>query len=198
MWGTSSSSLYFVGNKGTIVFYNGTWQKLESGTTLNIRDIWGNWSEQAKSWEVLVIASSSETTDNTLLQILPNNTVMPLNTTGLSSFSTGIWFVPQKRYYIVGSGIHQKTLLSDPAWTRYEPGKVTSYASSAVHGQSLNDVFVTGSFLEAVHYNGSTWHNYRTDIPFSNGALGSVQIKGSTVAIVGYVNQQAIAMIGKR
>ena len=42
LWGTSSSDLYGVGYNGMITHYNGrTWQKIESGTTTNINDIWG-------------------------------------------------------------------------------------------------------------------------------------------------------------
>ena len=43
LWGTSSSDLYGVGNAGAIVHYNGSsWSKIESGTNMNIIDIWGD------------------------------------------------------------------------------------------------------------------------------------------------------------
>ncbi|MGA8265449.1 MAG: hypothetical protein WB779_13480 [Ignavibacteriaceae bacterium] len=42
IWGSSSQDLYIVGNTGSIAHYNGsTWQKIESGTTTDIIDIWG-------------------------------------------------------------------------------------------------------------------------------------------------------------
>ena len=49
IWGTSSEDLYIVGNGGNIVHYSGPtggWQKIESGTELNINDIWGNYNER--------------------------------------------------------------------------------------------------------------------------------------------------------
>ncbi|MFZ1279327.1 MAG: glucosyl transferase, partial [Ignavibacteriaceae bacterium] len=42
IWGSSSNDLYIVGNGGNIAHYqNGSWSKIESGTTTNINDIWG-------------------------------------------------------------------------------------------------------------------------------------------------------------
>jgi hypothetical protein len=200
IWGSDSSNLYFVCNGGTIIHYNGTsWTKIESGTTLDVHDIYGAYNASSKQWEILAIASNSQTTENALLQINSNNTVTQLNTSGLSAFSTGIWFAPQQQYYVVGSGIHQKSLLSNPTWTVYASGEVTSYASSAIRGQGINDVFVVGSFHEVVHYNGSTWYNYKSEIPYSSGgAFGSVVIKGNTAIIVGYDGAQAVTLIGKR
>ncbi|MBI3765577.1 MAG: hypothetical protein HY277_03630, partial [Ignavibacteriales bacterium] len=43
LWGSSSNSLYMVGTNGVIAFYNnGTWQKLESGTDVDLLDVWGS------------------------------------------------------------------------------------------------------------------------------------------------------------
>jgi len=42
LWGTSSYNLYGVGDKGMIAHYNGSsWQKMESGTTVDLNDIFG-------------------------------------------------------------------------------------------------------------------------------------------------------------
>jgi len=203
LWGENPNSVYAVGYDGTngMIFHyaNGTWTKIESGTSLSINDIYGAYNSATKQWEILAIASSTQTTENKLLKIQPNNTVVSLDITGLSSFSNGIWFVPQNKYYIVGSGIHQKSLLSDPNWNAYASGEVTSYHSVGIYGQGLNDIFVAGSYFEVVHYNGSTWYNYRNEISLSgNGVLGGIALKGNIVMIVGYMNQYAAVMIGKR
>ncbi len=197
-WGSSPTNMYFVGLHGTLVHFDGnSWTRINSGTTLDIFDIWGAQNSHGQ-WEVLAIATSSATDNNMLLQIQPNNTVLSLSTNGLAPFSTGIWFVPEEKYYIVGSGIFQKSTLNESNWIVYPPGVVTSYASSTVYGQGLNDVFVSGSFLEVVHYNGSTWYNYKNEIPAANGALGGIALKGNTAVLVGYIDQQAVAFIGRR
>ena len=59
MWGNSSSDLYAVGNNGNIAHYqNGSWRKIESGTTLNINDILGDFNEKTQEWEILVVAAN--------------------------------------------------------------------------------------------------------------------------------------------
>ena len=199
MWGSSSNDLYIVGNGGLIAHRDasGNWTTIQSGTKLPINDIWGAQNSLGQ-WEILAIASNPDSTANMLLQINSNNTVTPLSTDGLLPFATGVWFVPEQKYYVVGSGIGQKSSLNDPSWSVYPSGEVTSYASSAIYGQGLNDIFVAGSFMEVVHYNGSTWYKYKDKIPFGNGALGGISFKGNTVAIVGYIDQQAVAIIGRR
>ena len=58
MWGTSSDNIYFVGNNGNITHYDGSrWQSLESGTTVDIQDIWGALNPQTGEYEILAIAS---------------------------------------------------------------------------------------------------------------------------------------------
>ena len=199
-WGSDPNEMYFAGRSGSLVRYTqGTWQKLDSGTNLPIHDIWGAKDERTGEWEILAVASSSQSSENRLLQILPNNTVIALDTTGLSSFSRGIWFLPGQRYYIVGSGIHQKKSLGNPVWNRYDPGEVTRYGSATVYGQALNDVFVAGSFLELVHFNGSSWYSYENEIPFTGGALGGVSIKHDVAIVVGYLNDgKALTIIGRK
>lgn len=99
---------------------------------------------------------------------------------------------------MVGAGIHYKTSLLEAAWSSYPSGVVTSYASEGIRGNNANDVFVVGSFFEVVHYNGSTWYNYRNEIPFADGALGRVAVKGNLVIAVGLMGQQGVALVGRR
>src|SRR5690606_22124198 len=43
LWSLSNSMIYGVGNSGIIVLYDGNqWQEFESGTNINLRDIWGS------------------------------------------------------------------------------------------------------------------------------------------------------------
>jgi hypothetical protein len=147
IWGTNSSNFYIVGNGGSIAQYTGSsWTKIQSGITLPINDIWGA-QNSVGQWETLAMASNPDSTSNALLQIHADNTVSQLSTNGLLPFSTGIWFVPEKEYYTVGSGIGQKSSLTDRSWTVYPSGVVTSYASGGVRGNGTNDVFVGGKLL---------------------------------------------------
>ena len=43
IWGSSSNDLYIVGNDGNIAHYNGSsWTKIESGTIVDLFDVWGS------------------------------------------------------------------------------------------------------------------------------------------------------------
>jgi len=197
-WGTNSSDIYFAGGQGSLIHYvNSNWTKIESGTTLPINDIWGAQSSSSQ-WEILAIASNPDSSANMILQIYPDNSVSKLSTNGLLPFSTGIWFVPEREYYVVGSGVGQKSSLNDPSWSVYPSGVVTSYASGGIRGNGTNDVFAAGSFFEIVHYNGSTWHNYKDVIPFTDGAVGRMAVKRNLMVTVGLSGQNAVAIIGKR
>ena len=150
-------------------------------------------------WEILAIASNQFQNQGKKVLRIQGNSVTAVSDSGLSWAINGIWFVPNQQYYIVGDGIGHKRRMDDGTpWSVYPHGAINSYYSGGVSGQSANDVFVVGSFLEIVHYNGSTWHNYNDVIPYANGGLGRVALKGNVAIVVGYVDQQAIAMTGRR
>ena len=156
IWEENPNSVWVVGNNGGIAHHNGTtWQRLESGTTLDFHDIWGARNPRTGELEILVLASTVNTQlqESKIVQIT-DNTVTPVNTEGLSVDMRGIWFDPGRRYYAVGAGIHQKRSLGDSLWVSCPPGVVTSYLSGGVRGTGINDVFVAGSFGEVVHFNG--------------------------------------------
>ena len=195
-WGTSSSDIYFVGPMGTIVHYNGnSWTKLQSGTTLQINDIWGAQNPQTGQLEILAVASDDI---NKKLLRIQGTTVTTVADGGLSASLNGVWFSPSIKYYVVGAGIAYKNTLDNLPWSSYPSGIVTSYASGGVRGNDISDVFVAGSFFELVHYNGSSWHNYKDVIPFTDGAVGRLAVKGNLMVTVGLSGQNAIAIIGKR
>ena len=198
IWGTAGS-MYFVGNRGTVVHYtSGTWRRVESGTTLDVYDIWGDRNPVTGESEILAIASNVFTNQGKKLLRIQGTAVSALPDSGLMWGVNSIWFSAGKRYYIVGPGIHQKRSLHDPVWSVYPPRHVTWYSSGGVRGSSVNDVFVVGSFREIVHFNGVSWHRYVDLMPGSSGSFGSIAIKGDLMLTVGLVSQYAMVAIGRR
>lgn len=196
IWGTSENQFYVVGLNGTIVRYNnGNWQKLESGTDLHVADIWGG-SVNGQT-EILAVASRSTGGADRKLMRIEGNTVQSISDSGIGRVPlTGLWFSPGRKYYVVGSGIYRKNLLTDQRWIG-APLELTEFYSGDVDGNDTNDVVVAGAFGDLLHYNGSTWRQY-PEIQF-NGGFMSVDIHGNTVAAVGYLsNQRAVAVIGRR
>lgn len=198
LWGTSSSDLYGVGNSGTIVHYNGSnWQKLDSGTDLDIRDIWGSRNEKTGELEILAVASIPrlELPRRKLFK-LTESTVETLADSGIAQETlAGIWFSPGNKYVVVGSGIYRKNHLEEPHWLG-APRELTEFYSSHVRGVAANDIVVVGAFGDALHFNGSTWKQY-PELRIA-GSLFKVAFSHQTVAAVGYVGNRAVVVIGRR
>jgi hypothetical protein len=201
MWGENANSMFAVGATGNIMHYNGsTWHRVESGTTLAMRDIWGATNARTGEREILALASTyTPELQGSMVFRITGNSATSISTTGMSPDMFSIWFVPGRRYYAVGAGIHQKRMLSDSAWSAYAPGVVTRYFSGGVRGQDVNDVFVVGSFGEVVHFNGQSWFRYFSDVPLPSGYLGFVAIKNNLIMATGQLNgQRGIVLIGRR
>ena len=200
LWGISSTNLYGVGNAGTIVHYaNGTWQRIESGTTLPVNDIWGASNTRTGGVEILCIASRKFQNQGKKVLKIDVATVSVLSDSGLPFYFSGMWFDPNKRYYIVGPGIYQKRSADDNGlWVGYPSGVVTSFYTNSIHGQGINDVVATGAFGEVVHFNGKTWMNYYSITQLASGSYYSVKIKGNTIVAVGSLYDRAVVVRGTR
>ena len=199
MWG-NSANLYVVGNNGFIAHYNGTtWTKIESGTMLDFQDIYGANNAQTNQTEILAIASDYPTALDMKIVKITGTTVASVDGTGLSGAINGVWFVPNRCYYIVGAGIGQKHSLQDSSpWSVYPSGVVTSYYSTSVHGNDINDVFVVGADGDMQHFNGVSWKSYRDQTYLANGSFGRVAVNGNLVIAVGSNNPYAAVAIGRR
>ncbi|MDY0081659.1 MAG: glucosyl transferase [Ignavibacteriaceae bacterium] len=199
IWGSSNSNLYVVGNNGSIVFYNGSqWRRIESGTDLPIRDIWGDFNIRTSTYEILAVAAEVAINNGSKVLRIDGSSVTEEINNGLSWDVGGIWFKSGSKYYIAGAGIHYKHFLSDSIWNRYLPGVVTNYVGYGTRGSDINDVFAAGSFLEIAHFNGLSWHNYLDEISSTSGAFGRIVVKGNMMVAVGSESGRALIVIGKR
>ncbi len=195
LWG-NSSLIYGVGNAGTIVFYNGsTWQKIESGTTTDINDIWGYYNQATNNLSVLAVASNIHFQgDYRLLSVLGSSAKDTLNWPYNNSLS-GLWF--QGKYtpvYICGSGIKE---YQQGGWKQLN---LPNYFTESIRGNAINDIIAVGDFGFITHFNGSSWRSINLS---NNYVFYSVAIKNNTVAIAGVstsgvVVGGAIIIIGKR
>ncbi len=198
IWGTSSRDLYVVGDGGNIRRFDATtWQKLESGTTLDITDIYGARFASTGSLEILAVASKYLVSSDRRLLGISGATVSTLSDNGINYSLRGIWFVPGVHYYAVGSGIYEKRSLQDPLWLN-GPLDITSYHTYAVRGAGANDVFVCGDFGEILHFNGSTWRSYRSETGLTSGAYYSLAVRGDEIIAVGQSSGVAVVARGRR
>ena len=203
IWGSSPDNVYFVGRNGNITHYNGSpsvdgWTKIESGTSLPIRDIWGDFNSKTNKYEILAVAAEVAINNGSKVLRIDGNSVTEESNNGLSWDVGDLWFKSGNKYYVAGAGIHYKHSLNDSLWNRYSPGIVTNYVSFGIRGSNINDVFAAGSFLEIAHFNGVTWHNYLNEISSGSGAVGSIDIKGNLMVTVGLEGSSALVLIGRR
>ena len=205
IWGTSSNDLYVVGNAGNIAHYqNGQWSRIESGTDLNIQDIYGAYNNQTGNYEILAVASDyGQSFEKQILSIQDNDQVISLSSDSNPAMEPllSVWFSPVREYYVVGSGIYQKHSLSDSLWENnlYD---ITTYATTSIEGNDINDVVGVGAFGDFVHFNGVSWKNDYQQPLLSNGSYTRVEVKGNLVVAVGSnqisINSEAVILMGRR
>jgi len=188
LWGENSHSIYAVGYNGGIAHYDGSrWRRIESGTKLNIYDIYG------VSNEILAVASDIGVSfDKAILQI-KGGAVSALSYQPIRYSLESVWFVAGRRYYVVGDGIFEKRRLTEMNWNTISQDIFTT-----IRGNALNDIFAVGVGGRIEHYNGISWKNYQRETGLPSCIYGSVAVRGNLVIAVGFNGNRAIALIGKR
>lgn len=178
-------SVYVVGLNGQIAYYDGNSpQLIRTNTTLPFQDIWGSQSSNGQQ-QVLAIASDKFSLGGKYIVSLSGNTFTHLaDSVGTAVSLSGIWFVLNQRYFLVGDGIFEKSSLTNPIW-ELDPltNQILGYPY-AVRGNGVNDVVVAGELGDIAHYNGSTWLDY-AQLRNSTDRLVGVSIKGDQIIAVG-------------
>jgi hypothetical protein len=107
IWGTSSNDMYFVGHAGFIVHKSGeNWHRLESGTEVDIIDIWGSQVSTSNKAEIACVASyRAQVPQARSLLVIENGIASIVPDTGLPLNLNSIWFVSGGNYYVSGSGL---------------------------------------------------------------------------------------------
>ncbi|MFZ1519762.1 MAG: glucosyl transferase [Ignavibacteriaceae bacterium] len=202
MWGTDKNNIYCVGRNGAIYHYYGTnWQRIESGITLNINDIWGDYNDKTQDWEILTVASNFGTSlEKEILQI-KNNSVTKLALSPQMWPLKTVWFISNKQYYVAGAGIYQKRLLSDSIW-KNNILDFTTFTTTSLRGNDVNDLIAVGAFGDFLHFNGVSWKIDYQEPLLNNGSYTKVTIIGDLVVAVGgnnlSINSEAVILIGRR
>jgi hypothetical protein len=198
MWGKSMNDFYVVSSNGFLAHYqNGIWNSIESGTDLDIYDIWGDYNSTNDEYEIIAVAAKEFVTYDKKILRINGNTVQNIRTDSIPYSIHGLWFKSGKKYFVAGDGLYSKdNINSSLEWDWLHPD-ITNYYLYALRGQNINDLFVCGAFGEIIHYNGSSWKSYiqQTSI---NGTLKNIDFKKNLVVAVGYANPKAIIIIGTR
>ncbi|MDD8018733.1 MAG: hypothetical protein PHP42_10205 [Bacteroidota bacterium] len=210
IWGTSSRNLYFVGTGGTIIHYDGsTWTTQSSGTTIDLRDVWGTpdgktvWAcgygdDLGKS----ILVENTGTGWRTIY--IYDYFISPRTTSNdtIRGIISTMWSCWNDKYIVAATGIYEILVNSHGEgkflWLEYPIGFLQS-----LRGYSGNDIFAVGQFGTVIHYNGSTWHLYQ-ELYDATGRTKylSVAVNSNQVIIVGYLPNgfiaPAVILMGKR
>lgn len=198
-WGASANDVYCAGYLGTIVHIsNGSWKRIESGTTLNINDIYGNYDNIKNQSEIIAVGSNVGSGSGNFILQIDKEKAKQLSTSGIITNGDliSIWFSSDRAYYVAGNGLYYKHKITDSTWS--ECRNVMRYYGTDVCGNGFNDVFATSYSGDIVHFNGNTWQNYYTQIPIPGCYFGQIESKGNTVVVVGYSNRDIVLVVGKR
>ena len=192
IWGVSNQDFYLGGYAGTLIHYkDGSWKKIATNTNLPIRNLYGTLEPKTDKYEILCVGDAYDSPGGV-------SKVFSIKDGGVEEigsipFGSAVWFVPNRRYIVVGGdGLWEKRV-PDKNWERkYD---LPPLAKSSITGQGYNDIFVGGSFWLLGHWNGYTWETY---FPFTYGGFAQVKMNNNVVAAVGIKDRQAVVVIGKR
>ena len=191
LWGTSGSDIYAVGSMGAIAHYDGrAWQKMESGTDVDIQDIWG--MVNPSTGERLILCAVSKAYwigGQKILRIAENNQVDTVTwVSGRRPHS--IWFDKSLRVHACGDGVFRRN--PDGQWQELADASVLPVFTERLRGQENNDVFVVGDFGAVAHFNGVGFRLY----PQVSAALvyNGLDYNGRQMVSVGYSSDRAIVL----
>ncbi len=198
IWGISPENVFIVGNEGSIAYYNGSsWQQLGSRLWPDFHDIQGFINLQTGKTEFLAVSSAAfQIPEEKIVLYYDGTRFHEISNEGLPGTIVSLWFKPGKKYYIVGDGVF---------YTR-QPGTFwqadTSHPlifKSAIRGNDINDIIITGGFGLVSHFNGVSWHHYAgSGLPTFYGNYGAVDLKGNLLVTVGWIGEDAIILRGYR
>jgi hypothetical protein len=196
IWGTSSTDLYIVGTNGSIAHFDGTtWRRIESGTGVEIRDIWGA-VDPTTGLRAILCASSSvfDEGEKRIIRISHPDVVDTLSW-GTGRRVSSVWFVTMEKLFAAGGGVFVGSQGHD--WT--EQVELPLVFTERVRGNASNDVIVAGDFGYLAHWNGASWRYYPgRAFPSFYGSWLSVAVRGDLVVAVGLIGDRAGAIFGRR
>ncbi len=184
IWGTSTQDLYIVGNGGTIVHYDGqSWTKLESGTDVNLTDVWGTsdgntvWAcgwTSGEPYSVLLSIRNNQVAIERYVDIR----MQPSDPDSMAgNLSTGV-FLQKKTYVASSSAVY--TFTTNGVSKRFYPR--LRYFPSYMDATDINNIWICGDRSMLWHFNGSTPQYIGTDY---DGHFNSISVHSKGICAVG-------------
>ncbi len=192
LWGIDDDNLYAVGVGGKIAYYhNGMFNKIVSGTTTNINDVWGVTSIDNNPTKVYCAVS--------FLYQSGDRKIITINNTGKVDsigWRTGkrvntVWTNNLNFIYAAGDGI-----FNNKTGQLKEESGLPNYYIRRVRGTGLNDIYAAGDYGFFAHYSGTRWKAF-PELSMQGIFMG-LDVKKDKVVLVGLKGEQAIIVVGQR
>ncbi|MEP0862816.1 MAG: hypothetical protein HRF52_15400, partial [Ignavibacterium sp.] len=208
MWGSSSEDLYAVGNNGNIAHWDGIkWTRIESGTDVDLKDVWG-----IADGSIVWASGKVDLNKSVLIKIekglasivFEDHYPWQIQGGRISGGISSIW-TNSKNFIYITTPITVYRCFSNTNGEGKEIYPYDDYLNGGtirIRGNSGNDIITSGSNSSILHYNGISWKRYEqfTDI---KTVLWSSDIKGNILAAVGdklenIFYYKAMIIVGKK
>ena len=187
MWGSSSNDLYAVGNSGNIAHWDGRkWMKIESGTTVDLLDVWGNpsgsivWAcgYDGGYYKTVLLQYKSKVIKK-LYEGSSNNQV---NGFYVGLFD-GIWTDSENITYLINwGGICSLNFNQFNNFKLITP--LLSDIGFSMSASGKNNIFISGQHGLLVHFNGSSIKEY-LELRNNKDYLYGINVRNDLVCAVG-------------
>ena len=204
LWGSSSNDLYAVGNAGNTAHWNGSkWTKIESGTTVDLLDVWGSpdgtvWTcGYNPSYSLTVLLKINNNIAFKLYEGSPNNQNNNLYIGPLS----GGWTNSKYFTYLLNWGKLYRQDNKDTLDLKELSVPLFYDVGFAISANDKNDIYVSGESGMFGHFNGVRFYDLPDLRESSIQYLGN-NIRNDLFITVGwdysFILTKAIITIGRR
>lgn len=206
-WGTSSNDMFFVGDKGTIVHFDGTnWKKFPKVTEKKLQSVWGTASN-----DVYACGFDLSTAETILLHYdgITWSEVDVSQQKG--AYATGgfntVWTIDSSGHKVTVTAGAILIKRTDNGTWRSDSGLVKNRLADGgfvplytIRGNSSNDVMLAGTGGWIGHWNGSTWYQYLSLYKYNEPGYttGPMAFKGNTAVLAGKRGGNGFVAIGRR
>ena len=190
VWGSSPDNVWAVGDRGTIIHWDGSqWSKVQSPTNLILWDIWGTSADNVYALHIS-FANQSKLIHFDGMEWREITDQLPASERSLVS----LWFDKGGTGYLTGNYM----VYYDG--TVFNGIDINQNASLLrVRGRNSADVFAVGVNGRVYHFNGIDWTSYPELYDDTPGMeLKGVFVTETTVFAVGIINSGAIIYKGIR
>ena len=200
IWGRSSSDIYFVGRIGTIAHYDGTsWSKVESGTELDLLDIWGTDSDNI--WvcgftePIATVILNYNGSEWETYHYLPFNEYIEYNKNQISGPVRSIWTNRKSQLWLANYyGLYRAQNSNSTSFKRYKP-LIKAWNGGTtfnIRGNDINDIMFVSDEDSFWHFNGKTFKNYPVMGNVDNLILAMAEMENGFIFVGFNFNQEAV------